>query len=92
MDGARDERGPRMKEIPISELVALTYFDKPVFLDSGYILLTPDSPVTEELVHRLRKWKYTQVITEGSTKEPPSYLSGTATAAVATQTIDEDIQ
>ena len=50
-----------MKGIPLSSLVPGTYFDEPVYLDANYILLTPDSPVTPELVKRLQKWKYLQV-------------------------------
>ncbi len=45
-----------MKGVPLNELVPNTYFDQPVFLDKGFILLTPDSPVATELVARLRKW------------------------------------
>lgn len=81
-----------MKSIPLSSLVPNTYFDQPVYLDKGFILLTPDSPVTPELVARLRKWKYDQVYTDGGPKELPSYLSGAHPESVAPQTLDEDIQ
>jgi len=81
-----------MKGVPLNELVPNTYFDQPVFLDKGFILLTPDSPVAPELVARLRKWKYTEVFTEGARKDVPSYLSGAESSSVAPQTIDEDIR
>ena len=81
-----------MKGMPLTELVPNTYFDQPVFLDKGFILLTPDSSVTPELVARLRKWKYTEVFTEGARKDVPSYLSGAESSSVAPQTIDEDIR
>ncbi|HVO40660.1 MAG TPA: HD-GYP domain-containing protein [Spirochaetia bacterium] len=81
-----------MKSIPLSSLVPNTYFDQPVYLDKGFILLTPDSPVTPELIARLRKWKYEQVFTDGGPKELPSYLSGARPESVAPQTLDEDIQ
>ncbi|MGA2614244.1 MAG: HD-GYP domain-containing protein [Spirochaetia bacterium] len=81
-----------MKGMPLSELVPNTYFDQPVFLDKGFILLTPDSSVTPELVERLRKWKYSEVFTEGARKDVPSYLSGTEATGVGPQTIDEDIR
>ena len=64
-----------MKSIPLSELVANRYFDQPVFLDKGFLLLTPDSPVTPDLVKRLQKWRYTQVLTDGNSKDLPGYLS-----------------
>jgi HD-GYP domain-containing protein (c-di-GMP phosphodiesterase class II) len=81
-----------MKNIPLSSLVPNTYFDQPVCLDKGYILLTPDSPVTPELVKRLQKWRYLQVFTDGRAKDVPGYLSGTGTSNISTQTIDEGIQ
>ena len=55
-----------MKSIPLSELVPNRYFDQPVYLDKSFLLLTPDSPVTPELVRRLQKWKYTQILTDGN--------------------------
>ncbi len=81
-----------MNSIPLSTLVPSTYFDQPVYLDKSYILLTPDSPVTPELLKRLHKWKYMQVFTDGKTKDVPGYLSKANTTGLAPQTIDEDIQ
>jgi HD-GYP domain-containing protein (c-di-GMP phosphodiesterase class II) len=80
-----------MKSISLSELVPSEYFDHPVYLDQTYILLTPDSPVTPELLKRLQKWKFQEVFTEGATKDVPGYLSGSKQSGVAPQTIDEDI-
>jgi HD-GYP domain-containing protein (c-di-GMP phosphodiesterase class II) len=76
----------------LSSLVPSTYFDKPVYLDKTFILLTPDSQVTPELVKRLQKWKYQQVLTEGRVKDTPGYLSGSNQNNIAPQTIDEDIR
>ena len=81
-----------MKSIPLSTLVPSIYFDRPVYLDKSYILLTPDSPVTPELVKRLQKWRYQQVFTEGKTKDVPGYLSSSASGGMTPQTIDEDIR
>ncbi len=81
-----------MRNIPLSNLVPGTYFDEPVYLDTNYILLTPDSPVTPELVSRLQKWRYAQVATDGKAKDVPGSLSKANTANMAPQTIDEDIQ
>jgi HD-GYP domain-containing protein (c-di-GMP phosphodiesterase class II) len=81
-----------MNGIPLSSLVPGTYFDEPVYLDTNYILLTPDSPVTPELVKRLQKWKYSLVSTDGKAKDVPGYLSNANSASMAPQTIDEDIQ
>ena len=81
-----------MKSIPLSSLVPGAYFDEPVFLDGDYILLTPDSPVTPELLKRLQKWRYLAVATDGNSKDAPSYLSGAGSAGGAPQTFDEGIQ
>lgn len=81
-----------MKGMSLSELMPNTYFDQPVYLDRGFILLTPDSAVTPDLINRLKKWKYANVYSDGVRKDIPSYLSGTQAANVAPQTIDEDIR
>jgi HD-GYP domain-containing protein (c-di-GMP phosphodiesterase class II) len=81
-----------MKNIPLSSLVPGTFFDEPVFLDGDYILLTPDSPVTPELVKRLQKWRYPQVATDGNAKDTPGYLGGASSSSGAPQTFDEGIQ
>ncbi len=48
------------------------YIDKPVFLDEAYILTAAETPITQKLVNRLRKWKYEMVYTDGSpTTIPP---------------------
>lgn len=79
-----------MKVVPLSSLQPGAYFDEPVFLDKSYILLTPDSPVTPELVKRLQKWKYLEVITDGKPKDQPGYISQAGSAAP--QTIDEGLE
>lgn len=81
-----------MKVVPLSSLVPGTYFDEPVYLDKSYILLTPDSPVTPELVKRLQKWKYLEVATAGQVKDTPGYLSKGTGGNAAPQTIDEGLQ
>ena len=80
------------KVVPLSSLAPGTYFDEPVYLDKSYILLTPDSPVTAELVRRLQKWKYLQVVTDGKAKDTPGYLSKGTAGSGTPQTIDEGLQ
>lgn len=80
-----------MNGIPVSVIQPNTYFDQPVYLEPNYILLTPDSPATDELVRRLRKWRYLEVLTDGQPKSVPSYLSGGGVAGMAAQTLDQDI-
>jgi HD-GYP domain-containing protein (c-di-GMP phosphodiesterase class II) len=80
-----------MKGTPVATLVTNSYFDQPVYLDKDYILLTPDSPVTDELTRRLKKWGYVQVQTDGKPKDTPYYLNG-ADQGNASSTIDENLQ
>lgn len=62
-----------MKRIPVRELQAGSYFDAPLFLDESYILLAPDTPVTDSLVRRLSTWEFREVISEGGLiSGPPS--------------------
>jgi HD-GYP domain-containing protein (c-di-GMP phosphodiesterase class II) len=81
-----------MKSIPLSSLVPGTFFDEPVFLEGDYILLTPDSPVTPELVKRLQKWRYLEVATDGNARDAPGSLTGAGITSGAPQTFDEGIQ
>ncbi|HUJ73291.1 MAG TPA: hypothetical protein VL359_00475, partial [bacterium] len=79
-----------MKVVPLSSLVPGAYFDQPVYLDKSFVLLTPDSPVTPDLVKRLQKWRYTEVSTDGKPKDVPGYIS--AAGASAPQTIDQGLE
>jgi HD-GYP domain-containing protein (c-di-GMP phosphodiesterase class II) len=83
-----------VNRIPVSSLADGAYFDKPVFLDDTYLLLSPDAPVTPELVRRLRKWKFDSIRSDGQPRQMPGYLAvaGAEAAKLAPQTIDEDIR
>ena len=78
-----------MKVVPLSSLVPGTYFDQPVYLDKSFILLTPDSPVTPELVKRLQKWRYAEVATDGNPKDAPVTSGHGGTSP---QTFDEGLE
>ena len=67
-----------MKSHPVGTLEPNSYFDAPVYLHKDYILLTPDTPVSEALVRRLRYWNYSQVYTEGKPVEKPAYKAADA--------------
>ena len=43
----------------------------PVFLDKGYILLSPDIPFSSSLKERLEKWKFEEIFTEGTPADSP---------------------
>ena len=61
-----------MKTISVENLPESVFIDRPVFLDEGYILLSPDVPMNKELKERLGKWAFTEVYSDGSpTSSPP---------------------
>jgi HD-GYP domain-containing protein (c-di-GMP phosphodiesterase class II) len=68
-----------MNAIPVSELRENSYFNAPLYLEDGYILLSPDTEITAELIERLKRWGYQQVLTEGSAVEAPAYSQSGAT-------------
>jgi HD-GYP domain-containing protein (c-di-GMP phosphodiesterase class II) len=55
-----------MNIIALKDLKPQTYFSKPLFLDDGYVLLAPETPVDEALVRRLTVWEFREVRTEGN--------------------------
>ena len=61
-----------MKKVALNELTGTVYFSEAVFLDSGYILASPDVPLTRELKNRLVAWGFKNIYTEGEqTSAPP---------------------
>jgi putative nucleotidyltransferase with HDIG domain len=80
-----------MKEIPVSELQEGNYFDAPVFLDEAFVLLSPDTPLTDDLIQRLKNWGYEKVLSNGTLSDAPAYISSGA-AATASSVLDMDIR
>ena len=76
-----------MKRLPLSELRENQYFDAPVYLDEGYILLSPDVHTPQELRERLARWGYEAVYCDGNPVEAPAN-SGPAVAAKSTLELD----
>ncbi len=61
-----------MKKVALNELTGAAYFSEAVYLDSGYILASPDVPVTREVKNRLVAWGFRNIYTEGEqTSAPP---------------------
>ncbi len=54
-----------MKSVNVDNLSPNLYFSEPVFLEGKYILLSPDVPVDESLIARLKKWNIENVFTDG---------------------------
>lgn len=82
-----------MQDVLVSQIEAGKYFTQEVFLDEKYILLSPETPVSEELLERLNRWSFDRVKTGGSQAEKPSTAAQTAGATEAPLTLmDQDIK
>jgi len=79
-----------MKEISVVDLVPDSYFDAPVFLDEAFILLSPDTPLTEEIIHRLKLWGYENVWTHGQLIDGPA--ANNSGSSTMTSVLDMDIK
>jgi len=60
-----------MNEIPTAELKAQHFFTNYAFLDGSYVLLSPETPVTQELINRLAKWEFRTVKSNGKPVDSP---------------------
>lgn len=55
-----------MKKIAVKNLKPNCYFKHPVYLDPNYMILTPETPLTGEMIKRLSAWRYQYVFSESS--------------------------
>ncbi len=55
-----------MNRLALQDATSGKYFTQPVFLDEKYILLSPETPLTDELRNRLVKWGYSSLLCEGN--------------------------
>lgn len=54
-----------MNGIALRDLQANTFFTKFLYLDGGFVLLAPETPVTQELINRLTRWEFRELHSEG---------------------------
>lgn len=54
-----------MNNFLVKEIEADSFFSKPVFLDKGFVLATPEMPFPEEMKGLLEKWGFKSVESEG---------------------------
>jgi HD-GYP domain-containing protein (c-di-GMP phosphodiesterase class II) len=79
-----------MKSYPVHTLEPGRYFTKPVYLDESYILLSTETPLTEELIERLKRWSYDDVHSDGSPVEKP-VAEGDSGETIAVS-VDQDVK
>ncbi|WP_020614248.1 HD-GYP domain-containing protein [Sediminispirochaeta bajacaliforniensis] len=77
-----------MKSISTSSLEPQIYINAPLFLDEGYVLLTPDIPVTRRLIERLESWYFETVYSDGMPVDAPP-ADGTGKVGVLDATMKE---
>ena len=70
-----------MEQLLVQSLSPGKYFDKQVYLDERYILLSPETPFSEQLRNRLLQWGFDYVFSEGQ----PVDSSGAAPGAEAAE-------
>ena len=80
-----------MKAFRVSELEAGHYFTKEVYLDEKFILLTPETPLTESLIDRLRSCEYEQVHSDGETVSKPIASSDDGSPPLSLS-VDQDVK
>ncbi len=80
-----------MKAFPVSDLQAGRYFTKAVYLDDKYILLTPETQLTDSLLERLRAWEYATVLSDGESVTNP-VLSSDDDGASVSLSVDQDVK
>jgi HD-GYP domain-containing protein (c-di-GMP phosphodiesterase class II) len=54
-----------MKSIALKDLKPKLFFSKPLFLDEGFVLLAPETPVDEALIKRLTHWEFRETKSDG---------------------------
>jgi HD-GYP domain-containing protein (c-di-GMP phosphodiesterase class II) len=54
-----------MNSIALKDLKPKIFFSKPLFLDEGFVLLAPETPVDEGLIKRLTQWEFRETRTAG---------------------------
>ncbi|MCK5672311.1 MAG: HD domain-containing protein [Spirochaetales bacterium] len=54
-----------MNKVSLGNLKIDSYINQPVYLGENYILLSPDIPISGEMIKRLQKWDFNEVKTDG---------------------------
>ncbi len=80
-----------MKTFSVGILAPNSYFDAPVYLHKDYILLSPETPISEELIKRLNFWSYKEVYSDGKPVDKPSSPEANENG-IEMATLEQDIQ
>jgi HD-GYP domain-containing protein (c-di-GMP phosphodiesterase class II) len=69
-----------MNKIATSQLTDGVYISRETFLDEKFILLSPEIPVDQPLIDRLRRWSFDTLMTDGEISDEPPATSGSVTS------------
>jgi HD-GYP domain-containing protein (c-di-GMP phosphodiesterase class II) len=58
-----------LEDFAIKNIVAGNYFTEPLYLDDGFILTVPETPVGQHLLKMLDKWEFASVRTGGTQQD-----------------------
>ncbi len=72
-----------MNQVALQSASSGKFFTHPVFLDEKYILLSPETPLSDELRNRLVKWGYGTILSDGDPVDssPTAAIAGAADEA-----------
>ncbi|MFW5694598.1 MAG: HD-GYP domain-containing protein [Alkalispirochaeta sp.] len=60
-----------MNKIATTQLTDGVYISRETFLDEKFILLSPEIPVDQALIERLRRWSFNHLMTDGEITDEP---------------------
>ncbi len=72
-----------MNELELKNVNPGGYFTAPVYLDEKYVLLSPETPLPEELLTRIQEWGFRSLLTEGEVTDQAPDSSGAELAGEA---------
>ncbi|MBA7485465.1 MAG: HD domain-containing protein [Spirochaeta sp.] len=81
-----------MDTVQTSSLTANSYYNEPVYLAEGYIILSPDTPISVELVNRLKSWDFNTLFSDGKLQEAPTAYDTENEDGPTTAFLDRDIK
>ena len=83
-----------MQEVNIRTVNPGKYFTESVYLDERFVLLSPETPLTEELRNRLLSWNFDRVYTDGEESDAPTTGSSSPAAgdAAVVGSLDQGIR
>lgn len=81
-----------MQNVNVRTLTPGKFFSKPVYLDERFVLLSPETPLPQELRDRLLTWGFDTVRTDGVATDAPTSTGPASGEAPVVGTLDQDLR